>query len=99
MDTKDLVSGEVYFMITFPDPEMQKPIIITYQYVRQAAVNEKNLEEGFIFKYLPAFRYEMDDGEMFPDDKKLIILPFEEIESLVDLSGLILELNKVRESR
>src|SRR4026207_1111702 len=98
MKTSDLIPGQPYFMITFPDPQMRKPIIISYEFVEKATIEEGYVEEGFVFRYMPAFQYEMEDGEMFPDKEELTLLSAESIESLVDISGLISELQKIEHS-
>ncbi len=94
----DLVVGQVYFMVTFSDPSMTKPIIITYEYAQQAKIEDGYFEEGFEFKYLPAFRYEFDDGEMFPTDDELTFFTSKQVESLLDLQGLIRALGRIQES-
>jgi hypothetical protein len=99
MHDKDLVVGEVYFMLTFEDPSMRKPLIITYEYVERATCADGYFEEGFLFKYLPAFRYYDDnDDESFPGDNDPTFFSLTQIKSLLNLSDLIVELGKIGES-
>src|SRR5262249_52489064 len=92
MNVEDLVVGQVYFQLLFQSRGPQKPIIITYEYLKQAKREDGHLEEGFVFHYLPAFQYQMADGEVFPSDDELTFFEPSKLESLLDLKGLIREL-------
>jgi hypothetical protein len=94
----DLVVGQVYFQVTFSHVSMTKPIIISYEYVQHAKIEDGYFEEGFEFKYLPAFHYEFDDGEMFPTDDELTFFTTKQVESLLDLNDLIRTLERIKES-
>ena len=58
----DLVVGDTYFMVTYPDSAMCTPIVITYTYLGK---NPEDIEEDdpgprYYFRYLPAFQSEWD---------------------------------------
>lgn len=57
MDTSELIIGRSYFQVTYPDPELTKPIIITYEYLGEETykTEEGKEETGYLFKYHPAF--------------------------------------------
>lgn len=95
MNAQDLIVGEAYFQFTFQRAKFRKPIILSYEYVEQAKPEGGYFEEGYVFRYLPAFQYEMEDGEMFPGDDEETFFTPKQIESLVDLQGLIHELTYI----
>jgi hypothetical protein len=75
----DLVVGNTYFMVTYPDPGMSAPIVITYRYLGRDPEGVEEDEPGphCYFRYLPAFQYEADEealrstsawSEYFPRD-------------------------------
>jgi hypothetical protein len=59
----DLVVGNTYFMVTYPDPGMSAPIVITYRYLGRDPEGVEEDEPGphYYFRYLPAFQYEADE--------------------------------------
>src|SRR5215469_15098122 len=68
MSRQDLVVGNAYFMVTYPDTSMRVPIIITYIYL---GTNPEHVDEDepgphHYFRYLPAFMNECEeeDGEV-----------------------------------
>lgn len=89
MDPSQLKPGVTYFMATYPDATLQKPVVITYEFIREDIFADDG-KPAYIFKYLPAFQYE---GE--PEEAPVAI-PGENIRGLVDLDGLIRELQDVK---
>lgn len=75
-------------MVTYPDPTLRVPIVITYEFIRGGTFDDG--DPAYIFKYLPAFQYE---GE--PEEEPVAIPP-ETIRGMVDLDGLILELQGIK---
>ena len=74
----DLVVGDNYFMVTYPDTPMCTPIVLTYTYLGQDPDGVQEDEPGshFYFRHLPAFHYENDQddaqhasdwAQVFPD--------------------------------
>ena len=60
---RDLIVGESYFMVTYPDPSMSAPIVITYTYLGKDPEGIEEDEPGpqYYFRYLPAFQSEIDE--------------------------------------
>ena len=74
----DLVVGDMYFMVTYTDPGMSAPIVITYRYLGRDPEGVEEDEPGphYYFRYLPAFQSEPNQdeaqsisgwAEIFPD--------------------------------
>lgn len=89
MDPSQLKSGVAYFLATYPDPMLRKPVVITYEYIRTDTFEEDGTP-AYIFKYLPAYRHE-DEQEEGP-----FAISGRELEQLLDLEGLIQELQEVK---
>ena len=70
MRDENLIIGNVYFMVTYPDVSLSKPIIITYEYIGKNRLDEpaENIGYVYLFKYLPAFRYENHEECLRPDE-------------------------------
>jgi hypothetical protein len=107
----DLIVGNTYFMVTYPDSGMFAPVVITYKYLGQDpdGVEEDDPGPHFYFRYLPAFEYESDEdgenssgwAEVFPDgfsgwgDSAPTSFSEEKLSRFESLDGLIEELIRV----
>jgi hypothetical protein len=60
-----LVVGESYFMVTYPDPSMATPIVITYRYLGKDPEGVAQDEPGshYYFRCLPPFQPAQEDDE------------------------------------
>lgn len=90
MRAEDLVIGKLYFEIVYPDRSLLKPIIITFEYVRDGSAEE---EPGYVFKLLPAFW----EGERPEPEEELLFYRSTQIEGLFDLKGLIEKLTEIQQ--
>ena len=90
-----LVVGQAYFMATYPDRELRKPIIITYEYlgkdIHGTPVNPA--DSGYHFKFLPPFHY-CEPGTTPDPCETLHWFSAEQVSSLLDINELVLELKK-----
>ena len=83
----------MYFMVTYPDAALTKPIIASYEYVgTEELTNEGgNLTTQYLFKYMPVFRstetVDLADG--------YICYPAERLQDMNDIDGLLRELTEV----
>jgi len=91
----DLIPTGTYFMVTYPEASLTVPIVITCEYLGKDIHGPPKAgeESGYYFRYLPAFRYEVD-GEL---DDAPVFFPEAKLAGIHDLAGLIRELNEVRE--
>jgi len=70
VEPNQLVVGGAYFMVTYPDPAMATPIIITYRYLGRDPAGVQHDQPGshYYFRYLPAFQPTADGND---DDQAL----------------------------
>ena len=96
MDLSELIIGHTYFQVTYPDPELTKPIIITYEYLGEEEYEneEGETETGYLFKYHPAFTYE-DEGETRKLEKYPVSFSEEQAIGLSNMREMITELSEV----
>jgi len=90
----ELVVGRAYFMVTYKDPGMGRPIVISYQYLGKD-INGEPLdppESGYYFKFLAPFHYCESEAEPDPCDTRHWFNEAQ-LSGLCDLSGLIEELS------
>lgn len=110
MRPDDLVVGESYFMVTYPEPDLAIPIVITYRYLGANLGSEGEPGGGtqYYFRYLPAFQLEEDLAasgwrEMFPDlfagwgESAPTSFDREKLAGFCTLDGLVAELSSIRD--
>ncbi len=94
MTEQELVVGETYFMVTYPDPSMRTPIIITYKYLgKNLGGSEGEDPAPYYFRCLPAFQPEATSGgadrsevpELFMSGVKITPRPFRPTSSKVSV--------------
>ena len=94
MTEAQLKVEEVYFLVTYADPQLRKPVVITYEYVGSGTSDEDG-QQVFMFRYLPAFWYSDEpDGSRVDDGP--ILLPAAQLIDIVDLEGLIERLQRIK---
>jgi hypothetical protein len=66
VEPKQLKVGETYFMVTYPDPSMATPIIITYRFLGQdpEGVQQDGPGSHYYFRCLPPFHLADQDDEI-----------------------------------
>jgi hypothetical protein len=65
VEPSELIVGDTYFMVTYPDATMETPVILTYRFLGKDPDGIQDEEPGphYYFRYLPAFRYDDDEAE------------------------------------
>jgi hypothetical protein len=103
MRAADLKIGSVYFMVAYEDPGLCRAITLSYEYLGRDPYGEpvESSESGFYFKYLPAFRSGDEDSSVASFEAEIAQVPYvcneAQLNSILDIDGLIAELNEVRE--
>ena len=93
MNRDKLIIGNVYFRPTYEDPAMARPVIMSYEYVGMHLHDEQNGVEPFYhFKYLSPFH---PDPDLDADLPLLHMFSESDLESIVNLDGLIAELSEI----
>lgn len=93
MDESDLVVGGLYFMVTYQDPKMTRPIILTFEFEGTKIHDHQDAETPtYYFDFQPPFHSvpESDDPTMHFFSKR-------DVESIVDIAGLVRELEGCRD--
>ncbi len=109
MTEQELVVGETYFMVTYPDPSMRTPIIITYKYLgKNLGGSEGEDPAPYYFRCLPAFQPEATSGgadrsEKFPElfyvrgEDAPTAFQADKLEGFCTIEGLVAELATLRD--
>jgi hypothetical protein len=65
VDAKRLTVGELYFAVTYPEPTMDTPIIITYRFLGKdpEGVEQDVPGSHYYFRCLPPFQSAAEDDE------------------------------------
>ena len=91
IDSRKLVVGRVYFMVTYDGPTLSRPIILSFEYlgkdIHGRTVDSE--ESGHYFRFMPPFRSEEPSEE---DHTPHWFSDNEVADKLVGLDGLIEEL-------
>jgi hypothetical protein len=95
--TRQFKIGDVYFTVGYQDPELCRPIVLSYEYLGRDIAGEpiEEAESGHYFKYLPGFWSE--DGHDSDIAETPHFLTEQQLGSMKDIDGLIAELGEVRE--
>ena len=66
VDPNQLEVGQTYFMVTYPDPSMVTPIIITYRFLGKDPEGVQHDDAGshYYFRCLPPFQAADEDDEV-----------------------------------
>jgi len=109
MTEQELVVGETYFMVTYPDSSMRTPIIITYEYLGKNLLDSEDENPApYYFRCLPAFLPEStsagaDWSEKFPElfrdwgEDVPTAFQADKLEGFCTIEGLVADLAKLRD--
>jgi hypothetical protein len=89
------VVGRVYFQVTYEDPKMSRPIVLSFVYLGKdihGAPADPN-DSSHYFRFLPPFHAGDASGvvSQYPDDAPFLFQE-QDLGSLRDLDGVIAEL-------
>ena len=108
MKGEELVIGATYFMVTYPDPSLLTPVVISYRYLGKDLGDPEEESPQYYFRYLPAFQEEGAEPELgwraaFPELFRGwgadVPTSFAEskLEGFVTIDGLLSELSELRD--
>ena len=90
MIVSDLVVGSVYFLPTYDDSGMTRPIILSFEYKGAFIQDAPKDSNPFHFNFLAPYAY-ADDAET-----QLHFFSESDVADLVDIHGLLREIEAVR---
>ncbi len=77
MSPLELKPGATYFMVTYPGPTMDVPVVISYTFLGIAPPSLQEDEPGphYYFRHLPAFSYVEEAEERTEEDNWAEVFP------------------------
>ena len=92
MSPEELVEGQTYFVVTYPDPAMTKPIIASYEYIGTGELTDEAGTTVHVFRHMPKFHSVETDSPAV--DR--VFFPTDQLRDMNDIDGLMAELTEVR---
>jgi hypothetical protein len=91
--------GRLYFMVTYQDQDLCRPIVLSYEYLGRdmGGLPVESSDSGHYFKYLPGIGVPSSD-ESEPEFAEVPhFFTEQQLSTMLDIDGLVAELGDVRD--
>lgn len=96
--TTEYREGEVYYRLTFPDPGLLYPQMETFVFVGKN-LSDEDTEDTWYFQFADSYAKDGSILESDGGDRKVCLATRRDLEDMLDLSGLIKELEAAAKRR